>query len=343
MSNEIKTENLFSDSLLYTRCVPDYARVAWAIANQNGITDAAMEETSMKKKRILHEPHITYRDWFHILWAGHHLIGRDWPYLIAQPLTLAQLGPAGTACQYSPHLKEAFDLIENWSDAQEPINLHVRARRQRDGDWVISGEYPLSGWIRSIFTISAAKLATCVLRECLMTDELFEVTLNCERVEASASLINSVFPGGINYDHAQQGAWRIRVPHEVMVRPLPLADATRLESAHKYMKADLKRVHQIEVTFENLVESIQYTTMNILSASQIADRLDVSRKVYESKLRALNTSHKEIADRMSYLRYLEMQPYLSKSEITRKLGFVDSRAIDRLIKKFVNPDATEED
>lgn len=315
-------------------CPPDWARLAWDLIRQGGFSDKEIEEKACVNSSVLSEPFITYRDWVNILWAGREFLGEEFPYLIAKPLQLHHLGIMGSAVAYAPTPRAAWTRLSDWAMHHEPINTFIRISKPGVSNTRIETEYPLSGWTRTCFTISSAKLGLLVLKAVTNREEsAFKVSVNCEKPKSvTRHLTEQLFPGGIEWDYSQDAAWRIEIPNSLADMPNPLAEATRYEFLLRGFNASYAPT---EISIVKQVEAMQYTTRHLLSADQVADRLHISRKVLERRLSDAGTTAKKIADEIGYERYCEMRDAgYTKSEITRKLGFVDSRALTRLMNIF---------
>lgn len=315
-------------------CPPDWARLAWDLIRQSGFSDKEIEGAALVSSAVLSETVITYRDWVNILWAGREFLGEEFPYLIAKPLQLHHIGIMGSAVAYAPTPRAAWNRLSDWALHHEPINTFIRISKPGVSKTCIEAEYPLSGWTRTCFTISSAKLGLLVLKSVTNREEsAFKVFVNCDKPESvTRHLTEQVFPGGIEWDYSQDAAWRIHIPNSLADMPNPLAEATRYEFFLRGFKATYAPK---EISIVKQVEAMQYTTRHLLSADQVADRLHISRKVLERRLSDAGTTAKKIADEIGYERYCEMRDAgYTKSEITRKLGFVDARALKRLTNIF---------
>lgn len=340
MNAEVKNELLATiskNSLIEAKCLPDYARVAWQVALLNGASDKQMEAVSEVSKACLLEPTITYRDWFHILWAGKSIIGDHFAYLIAEPLQALHIGSLGPALILAPTLHEAFERIEDWAQAVEPINTFIRLRRYEDGKWYAEGDYPLGGWVRSVFCISACKLVCELFRTATMSSQPLKLTINGPEPKCNGfnpPLKERLFPGDLTFDRSMRCGWRVKIPTEWVHKGLPHSDPCRYQEMLRTYE-NIKDLTSGPFTTTKAVEAMQYTSMGLLNTDQVADRLHISRKVLERRLRDEGTTPKAVQEEIAYVRIQEFyKAGFGNSHISQKLGFVDSRAIDRIIAKF---------
>lgn len=326
-------------TVLEVECLPDWARLAWGVAVAEGATDQEIERLSAVKKSRIYEDTITYREWWHILFACKELIGDDFYYLAARPVTIHGLGWFGTAMTYASTFEEAANHIESWAKLHEPINSFIKLQQDDCGGWFFRGDYSLSGWTRTAFAISAAKIAVDLWEQITMTTYPEPIKLNCDPPKNSGPRkIKSVFTNGVEFDHCLPAAFQLSIPVRDLRFPNPRQDAKRFRAALEAFHS-LEESH-VEMPTTQLVQAMQYTATSILSTDQVADRLHLSRKALTMRLAAENTTPKQIADQMAFERYKEMQPFFTKSEITRRLGYSDARALTRLVTQFEKSNET---
>lgn len=329
--SEKPIQSLTDPTMLDMPCPPDWARIHWQVALIEGATDQEIENAANKSKALLLNKTITYRDWWHILWACRRLIGKNFTFLAARPVTMQTLGLFGEAIRYSASFFDALYSIEDWSQTHEPVNTFIRLRQHQDNEWYLTGDYPLNEWVRLMFAVSAAKIAVDLYECLLMKPYPGKVKLNCLNESVSPRIIQSVFPNGVEYDYTLEGAWQIQIPTEDVFAKLANDDPTRYMAA---MRAFKQEVAPPMPTTTERVQAIQYTSTTVLSTDQVADRLHMTRRQLEKRLREEKTTCKQIVDHMAYMKFKELEPHFTISEITRRMGFVDTRGLKRLINAF---------
>jgi len=262
-----------------------------------------------------------------------------WTLDVARRFDLGAQGPLGFAMVTAPTLGAALDVMTRYGHVRAPwFRLRVE-RDRREWGFVVRRQLVL-GSEMDVPMLEAVLLSAQVLVEAVLGRPMREARIAVDyRAPTWAARYRDAFSASVSFGAREV---RVRMPIEWLALACPLADAAmhqlalgRLETERRRLESGEHLAARIEVLFAASGDAG-------LSLTQLAERMNMSRRTLTRRLAEAGTSFGRELDRhrKRCCATLLADPRYPVSEIGYRLGYSDHANFTRAFRRWFGESPT---
>jgi len=256
-----------------------------------------------------------------------------WSLDVGRRFDLGAQGPLGFAMISAPTLGASFDVMARYGHVRSPW---FRLRVEHDAhQWGIVVQRQIRlGTAVDVALLEVLLLSAQALVESVLGRAMHEALIECDYAAPTwAVRYSSVFSGAVSFDAAQPS---IRMPAAWLALPCPSADAALYQLALGRLESERRRLESgdhLEARVEVLLAAAGDAG---LSLTELADRLNLSRRTLVRRLSELGTTFGNLSDRHQMRRAASLlaDPQYSASEVAYRLGYSDPANFARAFRRW---------
>ena len=256
-----------------------------------------------------------------------------WSLDVGRRFELGAQGPLGFAMISAPTLGAAVDVMARYGHVRSPwFRLHVERDARRWGIVVqrlMREPYDVDVALLEVMWLSAQALVESVLGRAMT-----EAVIGCDYAAPPwADRYADVFDCTVSFDASESS---LSMPLEWLDLACPLADAAMFQLAVARLERERRRLESgdhLEARIEVLLEASGDAGMSL---TQLADRLNLSRRTLLRRLSDSGIAFGALLDRhrMRRAESLLGDPAYSAQEIAYRLGYSDPANFARAFRRW---------
>ncbi|WP_219892450.1 AraC family transcriptional regulator [Aquisediminimonas profunda] len=262
------------------------------------------------------------------------MVGEDWFLNLPILWSTDAHSELGLAMRVAPDFRAAIDVMSEFAHYRWPV-MHFDRRDDRVNIVITLGLLvPVSPKNRH-FAMCVAFLSFQSIVNAMFIQKANAIRYECEGDPPPyAARLSELFSGKISWGH---GRSTITIPQELANQISPMASPalfTTLLKALRKIAADQGQKHpmisqKVAITLDNV-------TLGRLDAEEVAQRIGISRRTMERRLREEGTSFRELSN-ASLKQRLEQalrDPGITAESMAERLGFHDASSLLRASRRL---------
>ncbi len=269
------------------------------------------------------------------------MLGEDWFLNLPILWSADPHSELGLAMRMAPDFRAAIDVMSEFAQFRWPI-VHVE-RRDNHANIVIEISLLISASPQNQkFALSVAMLSFQTIVNTMLVKGAEQIKYEFAGAPpVYERRLAELFSGNVSWGHTRSA---IVVPHDVTLQASPMASpplfATMIRELRKIAAAQGQKQPLISRRVALMLDNI---TQGRLDAAEIADRIGISRRTLERRLREEGTSFRELSNESLKQRLQQSlrDPGLTAEAMAERLGFHDASSLLRASRRLFGASLSE--